>query len=121
MKLRHLILAASALIFGVSGAFAANDDFVITTGPDGGPVFPEGMILPRNMTEAENLWLKSADGQAWRSDDDLAVSNVDILPSTDSGATWPTTSASANTGFDINDQDFTIQPAPSSVTDWANQ
>lgn len=66
MKLRHLILATSALIFGMGGALAA-DDFVITTGPDGGPVFPEGTILPRNMTEAENLWLKSADGQAWRS------------------------------------------------------
>ncbi len=89
----------------------------------------------------------------WSSDDDFAgdavkgVQNVDILLSTDGGATWPTTIASAvpdtgtynwtvnnlpttqarirvvardgdsNTGFDDNDMNFTIN-APSGVGDW---
>jgi agmatine deiminase len=65
MSLRHLILAASAFILGTSAAIAADDNFVITTGPDGGPVFPEGVVLPRYETAPEIAWRKSADGQAW--------------------------------------------------------
>jgi hypothetical protein len=74
----------------------------------------------------------------WLSDDDVSVSNVDIVLSTDGGATWPTTIAAAasdtgsfswtvpnittnrakirvvardglgNTGFDSSDNDFKI-------------
>lgn len=64
MHLRHLLLAATALILGTSAAFAADDNFVVTTGPDGGPVFP-GVMLPRYETAPEIAWRKSPDGQAW--------------------------------------------------------
>lgn len=46
---------------------------------------------PETLTPGNNLDIR------WSSDDDVSVSNVDILLSLDGGATWPTTIASATT------------------------
>jgi len=107
--------------------------------PRGGAIPTAHVKYPNggeSFTPAANITLR------WNTDDDVAVSNVDVLLSTDGGATFPITiasavsaytgfdgnrswtvpdlystrcrvkvvarDASANTGFDISDQNFTI-------------
>jgi hypothetical protein len=107
-----------------------------------GPPRPGGGLAPTAYLKAPNGGQSYTPGQnvtiSWISDDDLVVSNVDLLLSTDGGATYPTTIAAAqapigsynwtvpnintttarirvvardavnNTGADDSDADFTI-------------
>lgn len=110
-------------------------------------------VYVRSFNTGASVTANSVTAIQWSSDDDFAgdavkgVQNVDILLSTDGGATWPTTIASAvpdtgtynwtvnnlpttqarirvvardgdaNTGSDDNDMNFTIS-APAGVEGW---